>query len=317
VLSAADPKINKGVVHIVGPSARLVNRLGGDFRWQHLPVPFEVYADGIDLVVFEELHAGGAAIHLKDEIARNELLRQEDYRRQFRKEYQSKISRRVWQRDFFDAEIVACPDHAVVGQSFGQVGVARGVHPVDAFLDLVVEHGSAVRWRTTILNHRPKYLRKLAADPGVQIGFSDAGAHLRNMAFYNSGLRLLRHVYQQEQAGRPFLSLEQAVHRLTGELGEWFGIDAGTLREGDRADLVIIDPQRLDSTLDDYAEAPIEQFGGMSRMVNRNDAAVPAVFIGGRKVIEDGRPSATLGAERTGKFLRAGVSANAPTGVRG
>jgi N-acyl-D-aspartate/D-glutamate deacylase len=317
VLSAADPKINKGVVHIVGPSARLVNRLGGDFRWQHLPVPFEVYADGIDLVVFEELHAGGAAIHLKDEIARNELLRQEDYRRQFRKEYQSKISRRVWQRDFFDAEIVACPDHAVVGQSFGQVGVARGVHPVDAFLDLVVEHGSAVRWRTTILNHRPKYLRKLAADPGVQIGFSDAGAHLRNMAFYNSGLRLLRHVYQQEQAGRPFLSLEQAVHRLTGELGEWFGIDAGTLREGDRADLVIIDPQRLDSTLDDYAEAPIEQFGGMSRMVNRNDAAVPAVFIGGRKVIEDGRPSATLGTERTGKFLRAGVSANAPTGVRG
>lgn len=317
VLSAADPKINKGVVHIVGPIARLVNRLGGDFRWQHLPVPFEVYADGIDLVVFEELRAGGAAMHLKDEIARNELLRQEDYRRQFRKEYENKIARRVWQRDFFDAEIVACPDHAVVGQSFGQVGVARGVHPVDAFLDLVVEYGSAVRWRTTILNHRPKYLRKLAADPGVQIGFSDAGAHLRNMAFYNSGLRLLRHVYQQEQAGRPFLSLEQAVHRLTGELGEWFGIEAGRLREGDRADLVIIDPARLDSTLDDYAEAPMEQFGGMARMVNRNDAAVPAVFIGGRKVIEDGRPSATLGTERTGKFLRAGVSASAPTGVRG
>ena len=109
------------------------------------------------------------------------------------------------------------------------------------------------------------------------------------MAFYNSGLRLLRHVYQQEQAGRPFLSLEQAAHRLTGELGEWFGIDAGTLREGDRADLAIIDPQRLDGTLDEYAEAPIEQFGGMSRMVNRNDAAVPAVFIGGRKVVEDGR----------------------------
>ena len=33
-------------------------RLGGDFRWQHLPVPFEVYADGIDLVIFEEFGSG-------------------------------------------------------------------------------------------------------------------------------------------------------------------------------------------------------------------------------------------------------------------
>ncbi|HET9874758.1 MAG TPA: hypothetical protein VFQ37_03225, partial [Mycobacterium sp.] len=208
------------------------------------------------------------------------------------------------------AEIVACPDGAVVGQSFGQVGVARGVHPVDAFLDLVIEHGSALRWRTTILNHRPRYLRKLAAQPGVQMGFSDAGAHLRNMAFYNSGLRLLRHVYQQEQAGQPFMSIEQAVHRLTGELGEWFGLDVGTLRQGDRADFAIIDPAHLDSALDDYAEAPVEQFGGMSRMVNRNDAAVPAVFIGGRRVIKDGQPTATLGTERTGQFLRA----KTPTG---
>jgi hypothetical protein len=33
-------------------------RLGGDMRWQALPVPFEVYSDGIDLVVFEEFGAG-------------------------------------------------------------------------------------------------------------------------------------------------------------------------------------------------------------------------------------------------------------------
>ena len=36
----------------------------GDFRWQHLPVPFEVYADGIDLVIFEEFGSGAAALHL-------------------------------------------------------------------------------------------------------------------------------------------------------------------------------------------------------------------------------------------------------------
>lgn len=61
-------------------------------------------------------------------------------------------------------------------------------------------------------------LKKLAQSPGVQMGFSDAGAHLRNMAFYNSGLRLLRHARDAEKQGTPFLSMERAVHRLTGEL---------------------------------------------------------------------------------------------------
>ena len=54
LLSAADLKALPFIIHLMRPLARLVNRLGADFRWQHLPVPFEVYADGIDLVIFEE-----------------------------------------------------------------------------------------------------------------------------------------------------------------------------------------------------------------------------------------------------------------------
>jgi N-acyl-D-aspartate/D-glutamate deacylase len=180
LLSAADVKANPYAIWAMGPAARLINRLGGNFRWQHLPVPFEVYADGIDLVVFEEFGAGAAALHLRDEVERNELMRDESYRRGFRKEYASKFGVRVWHRDFFDAEIVDCPDAAVIGKSFGEVGQDRGgLHPVDAFLDLVLEHGRALRWRTTISNHRPEVLKKLARDSGIQMGFSDAGAHLR------------------------------------------------------------------------------------------------------------------------------------------
>jgi N-acyl-D-aspartate/D-glutamate deacylase len=63
----------------LGPLARVVDKLGGDFRWQHLPVPFEVYADGIDLVIFEEFGPGAATLHLKE------------------------YGPRVWHRDFFDA----------------------------------------------------------------------------------------------------------------------------------------------------------------------------------------------------------------------
>lgn len=312
LLSAADIKAIPAVIHIMGPLANAVNRLGGDFKWQHLPVPFEVYADGIDLVIFEEFGSGAAALHLSEEVARNELLRDEAYRRQFRKDYDSKWGPRVWHRDFFDAEIVACPDESLIGKSFGQVGVERGgLHPVDAFLDLVLEHGTAVRWRTTISNHRPELLRKMASHPGIQMGFSDAGAHLRNMAFYNFGLRLLRHVHTAAQEGRPFMTVEAAIHRLTGELADWYDVDAGRLRVGDRADVLVIDPARLDATLDEYHEAPVPQYGGLSRMVNRNDATVTAVFVSGRAVVLDGQPTELVDNERTGAFLRAGL-ASAP-----
>ncbi|MBI2242762.1 MAG: amidohydrolase family protein [Nocardioides sp.] len=313
LLSAADIKAIPFVIHLMRPLAWVVNRLGADFRWQHLPVPFEVYADGIDLVIFEEFGSGAAALHLQEKLARDELMRDPEYRKRFRKDYESKYGPRVWHRDFFDAEIVECPDTSVIGKSFGQVGVERGgKHPVDAFLDLVLEHGTAIRWRTTISNHRPEVLRKLAADSGIQIGFSDAGAHLRNMAFYNFGLRLLKHVRDAERAGRPFMSVEQVVHRLTGELADWYRIDVGHLRVGDRADLVVIDPERLDATLEEYRECPVEQYGGLSRMVNRNDAAVPAVFIAGRRVVADGAPTPLLGHERTGSFLRAEQAATVP-----
>ncbi|MEO8814599.1 MAG: hypothetical protein ABI307_02855, partial [Mycobacterium sp.] len=230
-----------------------------------------------------------------------------------------KFGVRVWHRDFFDAEIVECRDPSVVGKSFGQVGVDRGgLHPVDAFLDLVLEHGTTIRWRTTISNHRPEVLKKLACDPGVQMGFSDAGAHLRNMAFYNFGLRLLRHVLDAQKAGQAFMTVEQAVYRLTGELADWYQIDAGHLRIGDRADLFVIDPERLDNTLTAYAEHAVDAYGGLSRMVNRNDATVSVVLIGGETVVLNGKPTDILGTQRTGVFLRAtqGAAAVVPGRVR-
>ncbi len=317
LLSAADIKANPWLIATMGPAARLVNKLGGNFRWQHLPVPFEVYADGIDLVIFEEFGSGAAAMHLKEQVAqRNDLLRDEAYRRRFRKDYDSKYGLRVWHRDFFDAEIVECPDPSVIGKSFGQVGIDRGgLHPVDAFLDLVVEHGTALRWRTTISNHRPELLKKLAREPGVQMGFSDAGAHLRNMAFYNFGLRLLRRVHDAQKAGTPFMTIEQAVHRLTGELADWYQIDAGHLRMGDRADLVIVDPAHLDDSLDSYTEEKVEQYGGLSRMVNRNDDTVSAVLVAGRAVFLNGQPTEVLGRQRTGSFLRTNTTTPATTGT--
>jgi N-acyl-D-aspartate/D-glutamate deacylase len=48
-------------------------------------------------------------------------------------------------------------------------------------------------------------------------------------------------------------------------------------------------------------------------MVNRNDDTVSAVFVGGRAVFLDGRPTGLVGQQRTGRFLRAAHKAPAVT----
>lgn len=314
LISAADTKADPWLCDVLPAVTQRWNTwLRGDLRWQTVPMPFTVYADGMDLVVFEEFGAGEAALHLADELERNALLSSEGYRRAFRKDYEKKWTPRVWHRDFYDATIVGCPDAQWEGQTFGDVADARGIHPVDAFLDLVVEHGSALRWKTTIANHRADKLARLASHDTVFVSFSDAGAHVRNMAFYNFALFYLRSVKRAADEGAPVVPLEKAVWKLTGEQADWLGIDAGRLRVGDRADVVVVDPERLDDELDAYAEAPMEMMGGLRRMVRRNDGAVCATLIGGEVVFNGtGFVDGYGESRRYGSFLRVGVPTPAP-----
>jgi N-acyl-D-aspartate/D-glutamate deacylase len=141
LLTAIDPKSAPAFATIPPKAARLVNRFGrANLRWQHLPLPFELYSDGIDLVIFEEFGATAAALHLRDEVDRRRLLDDQRYRSWFRKEYTRRFPPKAWHRDLHDAEIVACPDGSLVGRTFGEVADERAVHPVDGFLDLVVAH---------------------------------------------------------------------------------------------------------------------------------------------------------------------------------
>ncbi|MFT3840656.1 MAG: N-acyl-D-glutamate amidohydrolase [Myxococcaceae bacterium] len=303
IVSMADVRSNRLIYRVLGALTRVVNRvLGGDVRFQALPVPFELFVDGLDAPVFEELGAGTAALHLEAEAERRALLKDPEYRGWFRRQWTSALAPRVFHRDFRQSQIVGCPDPSLVGRSIAEVAKQRGTNEVEAFLDLVAEHGEKLRWRTTIANDRPEHLRNILSHPDITIGFSDAGAHLRNMAFYNFPLFMLRMARDAERDGVPFMSVERAVHRLTGEIGRWLGIDAGVLELGSRADVVVIDPSQLDESIAGYHEEPMTGFGGFTRLVRRNPGAVPHVLISGRIAAERGQ----LRDPGHGRFLGAG-----------
>lgn len=308
LITVADTKANPLLSSLQLMLSSVINRcLGGNLRWQSLPVPFEVYADGIDLVIFEEFGAGEQALHLADQAARNHLFACSSYRREFRKDYDRRLTPRVWHRNFDDAQIVSAPQPELVGKSFGELAREGQEHPVDTFLDLVMAYGDKLRWRTTIANHRPNKLAKIVTHPSVHIGFSDAGAHLRNMGFYNFPLHLLRWATHNSPIGKAVMSPERAVHRVTGELATWLGIDAGTLKVGDRADVAIINPEALDARLDAYHEAPIEVFDGLMRQVRRNEGAVHSTIVNGHVAYQAEQFSSELGQRQLGSFLRRGL----------
>ncbi|MEZ6186617.1 MAG: hypothetical protein R3F62_16610 [Planctomycetota bacterium] len=161
-------------------------------------------------------------------------------------------------------------------------------------------------------NDRPRWLEWIVTHPDILIGFSDAGAHLRNMAHYNFPQRLLKRVRDAERAGAPFMSVGRAVERLSGELARWLDLDAGVLEVGRRADVVVLDPEALDDAVEAIHEEPVPELDGLARLVRRNPRVVDAVLVNGRLAVERGEPLPEVGrAPGFGRVLAAGAPAEA------
>ncbi len=306
MLAMIDGKSVRGIHRIFGNAARFANKImGADVKFQGLPEPFDVVTNGFESPFFEEFESGTAYLHLQEVNSRRALLDDPEYRRKFRKQWKQKFAPRAFQRDLNDTLILSCPDASLNGKSFRELADQHGQEEVDYFLDVVQKYGDALRWYTVVGNDRPKELNWIINHPDCHIGFSDAGAHLKNMAHYNFPLRLFKFVLEQKGLGSPTLSIEKAVYKVTKELADWFGIDAGTLETGKRADLVVIDPNNLNEELDQQVMSPMPGLPDYHRWVRRNPTAVPFVFINGEMVSKNGVPCELLGNQKIGSILKA------------
>lgn len=273
--------------------------LRGNLRFQSLSVPFELWSDGCNTPVFEEMQASACLMNADSPAQRQLLYRDSDWRRQLRREWLSRFGA-SFHKDLTRMQIVGCPDAALVGQSFADVALRRGQAAVDTFIELISEYDEHIRWHSVIANDRPAEMRRYLQHPYIHLGFSDAGAHNRNLAFQNSHLWFLRDCLLHSDA----LPIEKAVWRITGELADWFGLDAGYLQEGRVADVLVLDPQALNTDLSGPQETTDPRFDGAMRMVTRSGRAVQQVIVGGQRVLDQGRPHPEFEQRRFGRLLR-------------
>ena len=299
IVAAMDVKTDRKVYKLAQIGAKLVSEyLGGNVRFQTLSEPFTNYCDGVFGPLFEEFPAGVAAISASEE-ERRRMFGTESYRAQFRKQWKSNETR-VFHKDLGDMWIVSAPDASMVGKSFRQIAKEKGADEITLFMDLMRDHDRDVRWKTAVTNDRPGPRRELMASPYTLPGFNDSGAHNRNMAFQDGALQMLA----QMQAHPETMTMERAVHRLTGETAAWFGLDVGTIAEGKVADITIIDPAKLQTGLSEPIELVDPRLDGEMRMVKRSDEVVRHVIIAGREAFTAGVFAKDLGTTRFGRLLR-------------
>jgi len=173
------------------------------------------------------------------------------------------------------------------------IAAARGVSPVEAFVDLAIETDGRLLLSWPLLNQSVDAIGAMLAEPEILLGLADAGAHVGQTMDASAPTYLLTYWVGE----RAQLTIEDAVRRLTSDTASTFGIpDRGIVREGAFADLNVIDWDRLALPVPEY----VHDFPhGAGRFLQRAQG-YDATLVNGTVFMEGGEHTGDL----TGRLLR-------------
>jgi len=177
---------------------------------------------------------------------------------------------------------------AWLGRTLADLVAERGGHPSDVLADFVLANGCHPGLVAQgVANADIDQVGRVLADPAVLISSSDAGAHMQMLcASGDSTLVLTRHVRD-----RGDLTLEEAVHGLTGRQADVFGFTGrGRIEPGVVADIVVFDLEGLH--YDD--DAFVSDLPGGGARLRRSEGGYMATFVAGQAVQVDGKLTGAL-----------------------
>jgi len=168
------------------------------------------------------------------------------------------------------------------GMTLAQGAAKRNKAPLDLLVDLLLEEGGKVG-RITRGSCDADMVRVLTHEH-TMIGSDAIDADKAHPRQYGTFPKVLGEIVRE----RHLLSLEAAVHKMTGLTARTFGLgDVGLIEPGRRADLVLFDPARIQDTAT-YADPC------------RFPIGIEAVMVGGVWSVRDGRMTGRL----NGRVLR-------------
>ncbi|WP_206362842.1 N-acyl-D-amino-acid deacylase family protein [Stenotrophobium rhamnosiphilum] len=340
-VAAIDITTNRSLLKLGLMMSRLLNSkfIRGHFRLQALSAPFKIWSDGVITPIAEEIPVLRRLneCDLEDRTGRLAIMTSPGYAAEFRAMWQHGkrgfgiarlkqwlgLSDNVLTRDLRDMTIESCPVPEWKGETMAAIherllswqrsaqgarseiekqtfaSFVRDVDDCDFFLHLLRTFDTDLRWWTVTANRNAAITKQLLFNPLLLPGFNDSGAHLTNMAFYDGNLRTLK--FAQEDG---IQKVAQAVHRLTKEPAQFFGIDAGEIRIGARADLVQVDPVALQAYEPEACVEYVYREGfAHHQLVNRPRGVVTRTLINGKLAWDQGAYTPVFGRETLGRVL--------------
>ena len=186
-------------------------------------------------------------------------------------------------------------DASLLGTPLGAWLRSRAGHPSDGLADWLLANDLETELAYALGNDDPDRVGALCSDPTTIVSGSDAGAHVRMFcASGDTTLLLTRHVRD-----RGDMTVEAAVHELTGRQSDLFGIPGrGRLAPGQAGDLTVFDLDELSWE----PEAAVFDFPGEALRFRRPNGGYRLTVVGGTPTHVDGKPT---GAS-PGRWLDAG-----------
>jgi N-acyl-D-aspartate/D-glutamate deacylase len=205
---------------------------------------------------------------------------------------------RAFRPDWSKLTIVECPTNpSLEGRSIADVAGERGEEPLTTMI-AVAGDDLTTRFGSVLANNDPDQIERLLQQDGLLIGLSDAGAHVSQLCDACLPTDLLGNWVRE----REVLTLEHAVHKLTGEPAAVFGFDdRGVLAPGKIADVAVFDPASVaPGKLRRVQDFPADG----ERLVADDPHGVTHVLVNGTPIRVDGAPDADGVAARPGRLLR-------------
>ncbi|MDJ0846775.1 MAG: amidohydrolase family protein [Myxococcota bacterium] len=284
ILESTGKQQEEGLQVVPQVSCRALNF---EFQWRE-PFPFE------SMKLFGPVSAADADGKLA-------LYADPDFRRRFKESTDGGLGAALaqwWERTV----IASCPsDPSLDERPLVEVARERGVHPLDAALDLGLESKLDARFRVAIMNTDEEDVAELLTDPRTVLGLSDAGAHASQLCDACFSTHLLGHWVREKQV----LALPEAIRMLTSRAADVFGItDRGRLTPGAPADVVVFDPDTVaPSSLRRVHDMP----GGADRLV-ADAIGIDAVVVEGTLLRREGRDALDPEGPLPGRLLRGGCA---------
>jgi len=195
--------------------------------------------------------------------------------------------------------VVAPENGKYVGRKIEDIAAEEGREVIDVMLDIAIADGL----ETVFLpdqggDDRASWeLRgELWADDRTLVGASDAGAHLDLIDTFDFAPVVLEKGVRQHGV----ITLEAAVHQLTGRPAAYFGLkDRGLLREGAWADIVVFDPDTVGCG---KIERRYDLPGGSSYRLYSEANGIDHLLVNGVEIVRQGKHTGKL----PGKLLKCG-----------